>query len=201
MVRKRRRFARQMEDVWQQLARQHQARFVHGETWKTDRVYARIDDRTVVLEFRTVPGFKSEEQFTRLRAALPEDETFRCLIHPRNILSKAAAQLGLNSVETEYPELEAGYAIHSNDAGKVQDIIADEYVREVLLDRGDVRIEVSQDSEDPDGPEFRNQLSCEAPGVIDDLEALESLYGVFAQTLACFGSRQEHSSKDRNHPA
>jgi hypothetical protein len=185
MARRRSHFARHLESVWQQLAQQVHGQFIQGGTWKTDKIRAHVSDWTVTLEVRSVPGFKSEELFTRLRAPIVNPGAFRFCIHPRNILSRGAALLGLSPVETGYRELEQHYAVHSNDPQKTREVLAGEAVRRFLIDRGDVTIQVRDDG-GYHGDEFPNgvdELCCEVPDAVDELDELERLYGVFARVL------------------
>jgi hypothetical protein len=185
MVKRHSHFARHLENVWEQLAGHVHGQFTQGGTWKTDKIRIESEDWIVTLEMRSVPGFKSEELFTRLRAPLVNPDRFRFTVHPRSLLSRAAVALGLSPVESDDRQLEKHYVIHSNDHERVREVFADEEVRARLLRRGDATIWVGSDEESrPDAsPDDVDELCCEVPDSVDDLEALEGLYRLFASVL------------------
>lgn len=177
-------FIRHMEEVWKELADQLQAQYVEGQAWKTDQIIAQVEDRTVRLGFSTMPGFKSEKTFTRLHTVLPADVAFKCSVESRGVISKAAAQLGLSPVETDYKNVEEKYQVLSNSSERMQQILDDERARRFMLERGDVHFEINENvTGEETARQAGHELICEVPEILADLEALKQLYGLFAHIL------------------
>jgi hypothetical protein len=184
------------EEVWQRLAEEFGGEFTQQQTWQTDRVQVKVDHWTVTLDIRTVPGFKSEQHFTRLRAPYVNHEGFRFTIYRKTLLSKVAELFGMEDIETGHPHLDDNYVVQANDKAKIKRLLANARIRALIERQPDfyLHVQPAEEYDTEQFPEGVDELYFEVPELIDDAGRLRGLYELFAEllhTLTHLGSAYE----------
>ena len=178
-------FGPSKEEIWRQLAQEISADFVDGGFWKRDRVEARHQAWTLVLDTYVVSSGKHTVTYTRLRAPYVNQDGFRFTIYQHNIFNDIGKFFGMQDVTVGHPEFDRDFVIQGNDEGKLKALFANPTLRELIRTQPDIHLQVKNDNGfwEADFPEGVDQLYFRAYGVIKDLETLRSLYLLFAETL------------------
>jgi hypothetical protein len=178
-------FGPDKETVWRQLCQEIGAEFVKGGLWKGDKVHAHVGARTITLDTYTVSTGQSQVTYTRMRAPYVNAEGFRFTIYRKSVFSGLGKLLGMQDIEIGDPEFDEAFIIQGNDEGRVQTLLSDTRVRELLKAQPTIRLEV-KDSEGWFGPKFPenvDELYFQVIGVIKEVERLKLLFDLFAAVL------------------
>jgi hypothetical protein len=198
MAQRRSNFGTHHEEIWRQLARQVAGEFQTGGTWQADKVRMVAGDWSITLDVRTVPGYKTEERFTRLRAPFVNTEGFRFTIYRKNVFSRLAAFLGMEDLETGYSMVDDNYIVQASDKAKLRRLLSDEQIRILMEAQGDFYVHVHADEgfhadQYPDGVD---ELYFEVPDVINDFDRLKQCYDLFALLLRSLCHMESEYEKD-----
>lgn len=178
-------FQAHREEVWSQIAEEFGGDFISKGTWQTEKVRVSVDHWTVTLDIRTVPSFKSEQHFTRLRAPFVNPDGLRFEIYRKNLLTSISEFCGVKHMITGFPEIDDHYVVQANDPAKVRRLLANEEIRRLIREQPDFHLRLvdagddypEQLAEGVDEPHF------EVPELIDDHDRLYGLYRLFAEML------------------
>lgn len=178
-------FQAHREEVWKRIAEEFGGDFTKNETWQTEKVRVQVDQWTVTLDIRTVPGFKSEQHFTRLRAPFANPEGFRFEIYRKSLLTGISKLFGMQDIETGYPKIDDHYVVQATDPEKIRRVLANEEIRRLIGEQPDFQLRLIDAEEDyPEQlAEGIDELHFEVPELIDNHDRLYSLYQLFAELL------------------
>lgn len=178
-------FHHHREEVWKRLSQELGGDFVRNGTWQTEKIRVQVDRWTVTLDIRTVPGFKSEQHFTRLRAPFVNPEGFRFEMYRKNLLSSLSELLGMQDIQTGYPEIDTNYVVQATDPERVRQLVADEEIRRLIRKQPDFHLRLIDAEDDYPDPlaEGIDELHFEVPELIEDHDRLYGLYELFAEVL------------------
>jgi len=189
-------FHHHREEVWKRIAEEFGGDFIKKGTWQTEKVRVTVDPWTITLDIRTVPGFKSEQHFTRLRAPFVNPEGLRFEIYRKNLLTSISEFFGVQDIATGFPEIDDNYVVQANDADKVRRLLSHEEIRRLIRQQPDFHLRLVDAEEDyPEQlAEGVDELHFEVPELIEDHDRLYGLYQLFAEmlhTLTHVGSAYE----------
>lgn len=192
-------FGPSKEEIWQQLCEDIGARFVEGGFMRGAKVQARVKEWTVTLDIYTVSAGHSHQQYTRLRAPYVNADGFRFMIYRAGLFTELGKKLGMQDVTVGFPDFDDQFVIKGNDDTRLRQLFSYERLRALLIAQPDVRFEVVDDEGwfGTEFPEGVDELRFQARGVIKDLDALKSLFDLFAVTLdqlCLMGSAYVHST-------
>ena len=178
-------FGPSKEEIWRQLAQEISADFVDGGFWKRDRVEARHQAWTLVLDTYVVSSGKHTVTYTRLRAPYVNQDGFRFTVYRRGLFSGIGKFFGMQDVEVGYPEFDRDFIIQGNHEEKLRALFANPTLRELIRTQPDIHLQVMDDNGfwGGDFPEGVDQLYFRAYGAVKNLDTLRSLYLLFAETL------------------
>lgn len=178
-------FGPSKEEIWRQLAQEIGGEFVDGGFWKKDRVEARHQEWTLVLDTYAVSSGKYSIPYTRLRAPYVNQDGFRFTVYRRGLFSGIGKFFGMQDVEVGHPEFDRDFIIQGNHEEKLRALFANPTLRELIRTQPDIHLQVMDDNGfwGGDFPEGVDQLYFRAYGAVKNLETLRSLYLLFAETL------------------
>jgi hypothetical protein len=178
-------FGPSKEEILKKLSDETGADFVKGGYWKGDKVQLHVKNWTITLDIYTVSDGHSSHVYTRVRAPYRNKDGFRFMICRRNFLTDIQKFFGIQDVEIGEPEFDKDFIIQSNDEIKIKRLLANNTIREQIVQQPRVRFEV-RDDEGWRGvkfPEDVDELIFKVHGFIRDVETLKALLGLFAETL------------------
>lgn len=178
-------FSSHREEVWRQLADQFQGDFTTKGTWQSEKVTARADGWTVILDIRSISRHKSVKHLTRLRAPFVNEGELRFAIYRKTFVHKVGTLLGMQDIEVEYPLLDREFVIQSNQPERIRRLLDDAKIRELLEKEPDLYLHVRRAEEATPGPSSQttDELHLEIPELIEDAKRLEEVYELFAEVL------------------
>jgi len=180
-------FGPSKKEIWQQFCAAIDARYVDGGFWKGDRVEARYGEWTVTLDTYTVSTGKSSVTYTRIRAPYVNPDDFRFNIYRKSIFSDLGKRFGMQDVEVGHPEFDEAFIIKGNDENKVRLLFGNSKIRELISTQSSIHFSVKDDESQFWGrqgfPDDVDELHFQVVGVIKDLERLDALFALFAETL------------------
>lgn len=181
----RRMFGPSRKEVWQQLSREMNARFVEGSFTKAEKVQVTHGEWTVTLDTFAVHTGKVVIVFTRMRAPYVNPDGFRFRVYRRGVFSDIAKAFGMQDFEVGQPGFDENFIIKGTDENRLRQLFANPKIRELIEAQKDIDFSVKDDEGwfGPTFPEGVDELSFTVPGVIQDVERLKRMYELFAETL------------------
>jgi hypothetical protein len=178
-------FGPSKEEIWQQLSAKIDGEYVEGGFWKGGKVQARHGDWTVTLDTYTVSTGKSHVTYTRMRAPYANPGGFRFTIYRKGIFSDLGKWLGMQDVQVGHEPFDSEFIIKGNSEAKLVELFAHQRLRELISAQPEIKLTVKDDEGwfGADFPEGVDELSFTCLGVIKDVDRLERLYQLFAETL------------------
>ncbi len=171
------------QKVYEQLCEEIGGEFVRYGWWKTPKLKCKVGRWTIVLD--TYLGNENDPPRTRLRAPFLNPTGFRFKIYRQGTFSGLAKMLGMQDIEVGDPAFDEEFIIKSNDEGTVRELLANCMIRLTIRALPPDRIEIK----DNDGwfgtkfPDDVDELYFLAPGVIENVATLKTLFELFAALL------------------
>lgn len=178
-------FGPSREEVWRQLSAAIDGRFVEGGFLKGDKVEAEHGPWTVTLDTYVVSTGKTTVVYTRMRAPYVNPDSFRFTIYRKGLFSDIGKWLGMQDIGVGDPTFDEAFIIKGNDERKVRALFADPKLRELIAAQPQIHFEVKDDERwfGKKFPEGVDELYFQVVGVIKDVERLQQLFALFAETL------------------
>lgn len=178
-------FGPSKEEIWRQLSEQIGARYVEGGFLKGDKVEATHGEWTVTLDNFAVSTGKVIIVYTRMRAPYVNPDGFRFTIYRGGAFSGVAKWFGTQDIEVGDEAFDRDFIIQGTDESRVRQLFANPRIRELIAVQPEMRLTVKDDegwfgAKFPDGVD---ELLFVVGGVIKDVERLQRLYDLFAETL------------------
>jgi hypothetical protein len=178
-------FGPSRDEIWRKLSETVDGRHVESTFFKAGRVEATHGEWTVTLDTHAVSNGKTRIIFTRVRAPYVNPDGFRFTIYRRGVFSDLGKLLGMQDVEIGDEEFDRAYIIKGTDEGRLRQLFADPRLRELIRRQPQMHLSVKND-EGWFGPKFPDNvdvLTFMVRGVIKDVDRLQALYDLFAETL------------------
>jgi len=181
-------FASSSAAVWDAFADEVGGRFTEAGWGEGDVVRAKVGSWIVTLDTyssSTTAGAEHTQNYTRLRAPYVNPDGLRFTVYRASLFSAVGRLLRLQDIRVGYPDFDRDFIIKGNDDVKVRALFANERLRELLTAQPTVHLQVKDDEGwfDDDFPEGVDELYFRAPGVIDDIDRLRTLFDVFGEAL------------------
>lgn len=171
--------------VWRKLARElggtfHKGSLVSGSYVQVDEGPWTITLDTYSVQVNAVPIF-----FTRLRAPYVNPDGFRFHIKHEGFFDRLGKAFGLEDIQIGDKAFDSAFLIHGNNATKVQALLLHEPLRKLLLELPQVNFSVRSDQGwwQKKFPEGVDELYFEVAEEVRNLEQLETMFSLFAETL------------------
>lgn len=182
---RRRLFGPHQDEIWKQLSSELGATFVEGSFWKGSKVQAQAKEWVITLDTYTVHANNANITYTRIRAPYVNKDGFRFTIYRKSIFSEIGKLFGMQDVEVGYPEFDNAFIIKGNDESKLRSLFNNAKVRDLIQAQPEIYFHVKDDegwfkTKFPDGVD---ELYFQVRGVIQDVQRLKALYGLFAEVL------------------
>jgi hypothetical protein len=178
-------FGPSREEVWRQLSAAVNGRFIDGGFFGSDKVEVEHGPWIVTLDNYTVSTGKATIVFTRMRAPYVNPDSFRFTIYRKGLFSEIGKWFGMQDIVVGDPVFDEAFIIKGNDERKVRALFADPKLRELIAAQPDIHLEVKDDERwfGKKFPEGVDELCFQVTGIIKDVDRLEKLFALFAETL------------------
>jgi len=173
------------KEAWQQFSNEIQATYVKGGLLKSDKIEATFQNWQIVYDFFTMPIGAIVAIYTRIRTPFVVKSDFKFRISKKNFLTKVAEKFGDSDVITGDSRIDDIFVIQSNSAEKVKNLLSDEKIKSLLLDKADLDFEVSHGYSGI-GRQFPNNgdgLSLVVLYESKDKDRLMLIYNLFGEIL------------------
>ena len=131
------------KEVWQQFSNEIQATYAKGGALKSDRIDATFQNWQIVYDKVTYPIGALILTYTRLRAPFSAKSDFQFSISAKSFLSKVAEKFGKANIETGDSRIDDNFVIKSNSAEKINHLLSNEKLINLLLEKVDSDFEIS----------------------------------------------------------
>jgi hypothetical protein len=176
-------FSPSRPEIWRLLAGELGGSFTEGGFLQSDKVQVSHGEWTITLD--TYFSAASKSTYTRLRAPYINPDGFRFTIYRRGLFSDLAKRLGMQDVSVGHARFDEDFIIKGTDEGRLRALFGSAELRRLLAAQPRVHFTV----EDDDG-QFRSNYPADTDalvfhvgGVLKDIERLEQLFSLFAETL------------------
>ena len=180
-------FGPSRDEIWSQFAAAVGGDFQAGGFWKGSRVDAKHGEWTVTLDTYTVSNGKTSTTYTRMRAPYVNPSGFRFKIYRQGVFSTIGKWFGMQDIQVGEPAFDEAFIIQANDEAAVQQLLANDKIRELAAVQPDIFFCVKDDENNfwtgLKFPPDTDELYFQVTGVIRDAERLRLLYELFAATL------------------
>jgi hypothetical protein len=178
-------FGPSKQEIWQKFSAEIGAIYVQGGFWKGDKVQATHGEWTITLDTYAVSTGKVTIIYTRLRAPYVNPDHFRFTIYRRGLFSDIAKWFGMQDIQVGYPDFDRDFIIKGSDQQKLRALFDDPRVRELIAAQPQIHFTV-KDNEGLFGASFpadTDELCFTVTGVIKDMDRLNQLFDLMAETL------------------
>lgn len=178
-------FGPSRQELWQQLTREIDARYIPGSFWKGDSVRATHGEWTITLDTYAISTGKSTMIFTRMRAPYVNADGFRFTVYPKGIFTGVAKWLGMQDVEVGDEAFDRDFVIKGSDESRLRELFSNPKIRALLAEKPALNLTVKDDEGwfGPNFPDGVDELCFAVPGIVKDVEHLKRLYSLFAEAL------------------
>ena len=171
-------------DVWKRLAAEVDGRFVEGGAFHADKVVVAAGPWTVTLDTFSSGG-EQPTTYTRLRAPFVNADGLRFTVFRAHVFTGIAQALGFQDIEIGDARFDPNFVIKGNNERQIRRLFANPTLRDLLHAQPHVHFTVRDDegwfgNQFPDGVD---ELYFRAAGTIKDLDRLNALFDLFAETL------------------
>jgi hypothetical protein len=178
-------FGPSRKEVWQSLAETIQGRYVQGKWWQGDKVQVDVGPWTLTLDTYAESVGDSSTTYTRLRAPYVNPECFRFRIYRVSIFTGIGKWFGMQDITIGDALFDDQFVIQGNSEERIHQLLRNTTIRDLLLAQPRVMLKVKDDEGwfGAKFPEGVDELEFLAEGVIKDLDQLQKLFDLFAETL------------------
>ncbi|MBN2451008.1 MAG: DUF3137 domain-containing protein [Lentisphaeria bacterium] len=172
-------------EVWQHIATGVGDESEVDGRWNGKRVTAKVGNWTITLDTDEMEYGDSVVVSTRMRAPYVNRDGFRFHISPENLISRAAKLFGLSDIRTGDEAFDRGFLVRGNGEEKVLAFLANDAIRQGMLELGSVLLAVKDDDGafGEDFPEGVDELYMEVPSAVGTSDSLRTYFDFFATCL------------------
>ncbi|WOO36854.1 DUF3137 domain-containing protein [Anaerocolumna sp. AGMB13020] len=173
------------KEVWSELSRLIGADYVEEGFFGKNKVMARVKEWTITLDTYTVSTGKATITYTRMRAPYVNKDGIWFKIYKSGFFSELGKRLGMQDIETGFPEFDTGYIIKGNHEAKVRELFSKTSIQKLIELQPRFCLEVKDDEGwfGEDFPEGVDELYFSVAGIIKDIELLKALFDLFTDVL------------------
>ena len=178
-------FGPSKDEIWSQIAADIGGEYVDGGFWGKDALFYQHGEWQIVLDTYTVSNNNSSTTYTRMRAPFINKDGLYFNIFREGFFSSIGKAFGMQDIEIGDPYFDDNFVIKSNNPDKVQLLLADSRMKELIERQPRIYFEV-KDNEGifwkkfPDGVD---ELYFQCVGVVKQTGLLKGLFDLFAVTL------------------
>jgi len=175
------RFGMVKDAVWGRLEKGLADKLSDPNLLKESRIELNINDWTITLDAYTFNGKES----SRIRAPFVNNDSFKFKIFRKGFFTSLMKLIGMQDIEVGHPEFDREFIIQGNNPGKVIQLFSSDKLRQFLLEQPSIFIQIKEDEGwfSEKFPKGIDELYLEIKGNITDIEQLQNLFAIFANTL------------------
>jgi hypothetical protein len=173
------------DEVWKQLADGIGASFVDRTFWNGSKVVAKAPPWEITLDTYDVSNGETTDTHTRVRAPFVNADGFYFKVYRASLFTNLGKALGMQDVTIGFGDFDEAFVIQTNDESKARRLLAKPRLRELMMSQPRLSICVK----DEEGmfrkqfPEHVDELYFDVNGIVKDIDRLEKLFELFAETL------------------
>ena len=181
------------KEAWKQFSDEIQATYAKGGILKSDRIDATFQNWQIVYDNATYPIGAVILIYTRLRAPFTAKSDFQFSISAKSFLNKVAEKFGKSYIETGDSRIDDNFVIKSNSVEKVQHLLSNENLINLLLEKVDSDFEISHGykSVGRQFPKNCDGLSLVVLNANEDNGMLMLYYNLFGEILTSLAEAGE----------
>jgi hypothetical protein len=173
------------KEVWSELSRLIGADYIDEGFFGKNKVMARVKEWTITLDTYTVSTGKATVTYTRMRAPYVNKDGIWFKIYKSGFFSELGKRLGMQDIETGFPEFDTEYIIKGNHEDKVRELFSKTSIQKLIELQPRFCLEVKDDEGwfGEEFPEGVDELYFSVAGEIKKIELLKALFELFADVL------------------
>lgn len=178
-------FGSNQKEIWSEFANEIGADFIDRTFLKGEKILIKFENWQITIDTYMQSTGKSSTAYTRIRAPYKNKDEFNFKIYNKGLFSGMQKAFGMHDMGIGYPEFDEKFIIKGNDEVKLNELLSNDKIRELLSFHKNICFEVKS-SEGLFGtslPEDVNELYFEIVGVIRDTERLRNIYMLFGLVL------------------
>ena len=175
------RFGMVKDAVWGRLEKGLADKLSDPNLLKESRIELNINDWTITLDAYTFNGKES----SRIRAPFVNNDGFKFKIFRKGFFTSLMKIIGMQDIEVGHPEFDSEFIIQGNNPDKVIQLFSSDKLRQFLLKQPSIFIQIKEDEGwfSEKFPKGIDELYLEIKGNITNIEQLQALFAIFANTL------------------
>ena len=181
-------FGPSKNEIWSQLAAEINGEFSKDGQFKSGFVRASHKQWEMILDTHLVKTGKQNTTYTRMRAPFINTDGLYLKIYRKNLFTGIRSFFGMHDIVIGDPYFDEQFIIKGNNADKIRQLLSSKELTQLI----DAQPRISLEIQDDGGffgaafPEGVDQLVFLAPGVMQDIKNLRSLFELFATFLERF---------------
>jgi len=129
--------------AWQEFSNEIQATYVKSGIIKSDRIEATFQNWQVVYDSFVLPVGSVMLMYTRIRAPFLAKTDFKFRITKKTFFDKIKELFGKSDVGIDDSRIDDAFVIKSNSAEKIKNLLSNENLKKLLLEKADSHFEFS----------------------------------------------------------
>lgn len=174
------------KDVWLQLAKDYDGIYREGSWGESDKVCVYIEPWEIILDTFTRKSGKHSKTYTRIRAPFRNTDEFYFKIYHEYFFHKAAKYFGMQDIQIGDEEFDKLFIIKGNDEFKIQWMLDNQGVKDLLYQIKNVHFEIRGDEGVFSHSTYKqgaDELYFSIGKVIKDIDELKRIFDLFALIL------------------
>jgi len=173
------------KEAWKQFSNEIQATYIKGGIIKSEKIEATFQNWQIVYDFFSMPIGAVILVYTRIRAPFLTKSDFQFRISKKTFLDKVAEKFGKSDIEIGDSRIDDIFIIESNSTEKVKNLLSDEKIKTLLLEKSDLDFEISHGYKGigRQFPKNCDGLSLVVLNESKDKETLMLIYTLFGEIL------------------
>jgi len=139
-------FGKNYELIWRQFAKETGGVFINGAENKVEITYRNnvisVDNYT---HYIVVGGSSYEKEYLRAKVDFKYVDRIDLRITPQDIFENVEKLFGAKDIEIGYKEFDKQFMIRGNDSYKIQTLLSNDTVRELIMELKPIRLAITED--------------------------------------------------------
>lgn len=178
-------FSAAKQEVWKKFSDEVSGKFIEEKL--TGNISVEVIHGPWHIIMDTSEAGRHEEGYysTRLRVPIVNPQAFRFKAHKEGFLSRVGRLIGARDFKTGNAAFDEVFMVQCSHPDKGAELFGNQVIQEGMLKHKNIHFAI-KDSEGVFGPKFsedEDELCLEMNGIITNLEVLEDLFHLLANTL------------------
>lgn len=178
-------FGPSQKNVWSEFAEEIEASFIEGGVFKGNKIEAKFENWTIIIDTYSQSTGNTTSTYTRLRAPFKEIIPIEFKLYKSGIFSGIGKAMGGQDVLTGHGKFDEDFIVKGNPEEKIKELLSLDKIRDLINIEDKLRIETKKEKSPFSAklPRDVNQLYFIVNGVVKDKERLTNIYFLAAFLL------------------